>query len=189
MPENGGTENFNRVTNVDAKVDDDRSIAELAKELSINLVVSGSDQLVLDGIEVYFCAAQIPCSVQSREAAQMEGSKAFAKAFMLRHSIPTARYSSLNDFELAVCYINDVSFDIVIKASGLAAGKGLILPKSKSEAISAVKEMILDRKFGDSGSEVVIEELLDGEELSILTFSDGENFKSLPAAQHHKKSL
>lgn len=89
---------------------------------------------------------------------------------MLRHSIPTARYPNLNDFEWAERYINDVSFDIVIKASGLAARKGVIFPESKSEAISAVKEMTLNRKFGHSGSEVVIEEFLDGEELSILTF-------------------
>lgn len=187
VPGNGGTANFDKVSNIDAKADDYPGLVALAKELGINLVVPGPDQLVVDGIEGYFRAAEIPCFAPSREAAQMEGSKAFAKAFMLRHSIPTAKYQHFTDAESAERYINDVSYDIVIKASGLAAGKGVILPESKSDAISAVKEMILDRKFGDSGSEVLIEEFLDGEELSILTFSDGENFKALPAAQDHKR--
>lgn len=188
VPGNGGTANYDKVSNIDARAEDYPGLVELAKDLSINLVVPGPDQLVVDGIEGYFRAAQIPCFAPSREAAQMEGSKAFAKAFMLRHSIPTARYQQFTDVESAERYINDVSYDIVVKASGLAAGKGVVLPESKSEANSAVKEMILDRKFGDSGSEVVIEEFLDGEELSILTFSDGENFRSLPAAQDHKRA-
>lgn len=187
VPGNGGTASFDKVTNIDAKTDDFPGLVDLSKELGINLVVPGPDELIVNGIEGHFREAQIPCFAPSREAAQMEGSKAFAKAFMLRHSIPTARYQHFTDFESAERYVNDVSYDIVIKASGLAAGKGVIIPESKSEAISAVKEMILDRKFGDSGSEVVIEEFLEGEELSILTFSDGDNFKSLPAAQDHKR--
>lgn len=187
VPGNGGTANFDKVSNVDAKAEDYPGLVKLAKELSINLVVPGPDQLIVDGIEEFFHAAQIPCFAPSREAAQMEGSKAYAKAFMLRHNIPTAKYEHFTNFESAESYINDVSYDIVIKASGLAAGKGVVLPQSKSEAILAVKEMIIDRKFGDSGLEVVIEEFLDGEELSILTFSDGETFKSLPAAQDHKR--
>lgn len=188
VPGNGGTASFDKVSNIDAKADDYPGLVKLAIELSINLVVPGPDQLIVDGIEGYFHAVQIPCFAPSREAAQMEGSKAFAKAFMLRHDIPTARYEHFTDFESAERYINNVTYDVVVKASGLAAGKGVILPESKSEAISAVKAMILDRKFGDSGSEVVIEEFLDGEELSILTFSDGENFKSLPTAQDHKRA-
>ena len=187
VPGNGGTANYDKVSNIDATAEDYPGLVELAKDLSINLVVPGPDQLVVDGIEGYFRAAQIPCFAPSREAAQMEGSKAFAKAFMLRHSIPTARYQKFSDVELAERYINEVSYDVVVKASGLAAGKGVIIPESKFEAVSAVKEMILGRKFGESGLEVVIEEFLDGEELSILTFSDGENFKSLPAAQDHKR--
>ncbi|MCJ1462500.1 hypothetical protein MMC07_001102 [Pseudocyphellaria aurata] len=186
-PGNGGTANFDKVSNIDAKAEDYPGLVRWAKELSINLVVPGPDQLIVDGIEEYFRSAQIPCFAPSREAAKMEGSKAYAKAFMLRHNIPTAKYEHFTDFESAESYINNVSYDIVIKASGLAAGKGVILPQSKPEAVLAVKEMMLDRKFGDSGLEVVIEEFLDGEELSILTFSDGEAFKSLPAAQDHKR--
>lgn len=113
-----------------------------------------------------------PCFAPFRETAQMEGSKAFAKVFMRRHSIPTAKYQHFTDFESAARYINDVSYNIIIKASDLAASRVVIFSKSKSEAILAVKELILDKKFGDSGSEVGCEEFLDGEELSILIVSD-----------------
>lgn len=102
----------------------------------------------------------------------MEGSKAFAKVFMRQHSIPTAKYQHFTNFGSAARYINDVSYNIVINASDLAAGRVVIPSKSKSEAILAVKELILDKKFGESGSEVVCKEFLDGEELSILIFSD-----------------
>lgn len=117
----------------------------------------------------------------------MEGSKAFSKDFMKRHHIPTAEYENFTDYEAARKYLDSVSHQVVIKASGLAAGKGVIIPTTKEEAHKALREIMLDHQFGSAGDEVVIEEYLDGDELSILTFSDGYTIKSLPPAQDHKR--
>lgn len=117
----------------------------------------------------------------------MEGSKAFSKDFMQRHSIPTAAYRSFNNYEAAKAHVDSVSYDIVIKADGLAAGKGVIIPTSKADAQQALKQIMVAREFGSAGDEVVIEEFLEGDELSILTFSDGYSIKSLPPAQDHKR--
>jgi phosphoribosylamine--glycine ligase / phosphoribosylformylglycinamidine cyclo-ligase len=117
----------------------------------------------------------------------MEGSKAFSKDFMKRHNIPTAAYENFTDYEAARKYLDSVTHDVVIKASGLAAGKGVIIPTTKEEAHTALREIMLDHQFGAAGDEVVIEEFLEGDELSILTFSDGYSIKSLPPAQDHKR--
>lgn len=117
----------------------------------------------------------------------MEGSKAFSKDFMKRHNIPTARYGNFSDYKSACEYLEAADHDVVIKASGLAGGKGVILPQNKQEAHTALREMMMERQFGEAGDEVVIEEFLDGDELSILTFSDGYTIRSLPPAQDHKR--
>ena len=117
----------------------------------------------------------------------MEGSKAFAKTFMAKYGIPTARYETFNEYEEAKEYLENVSHDVVIKASGLAAGKGVILPISKAEAHAALKHLMLDKQFGSAGDEVVIEERLKGRELSFLSFSDGYTIRTLPPGQDHKK--
>lgn len=117
----------------------------------------------------------------------MEGSKTFAKDFMARHNIPTAKYQNFNDYEKARQQLDSVPYNVVLKASGLAAGKGVILPSSKDEAHEALKEIMMTKEFGSAGDEVVIEEYLEGEELSFLTFSDGHTIKSLPPAQDHKQ--
>jgi phosphoribosylamine--glycine ligase/phosphoribosylformylglycinamidine cyclo-ligase len=106
---------------------------------------------------------------------------------MHRYNIPTAKYCSFGDHDSAQKYVNTIGHPIVIKASGLAAGKGVIIPQSNDEAFVALREIMLDRKFGDAGKEVVVEEFLEGDELSILTFSDGMTFKSMPPAQDHKR--
>jgi phosphoribosylamine--glycine ligase/phosphoribosylformylglycinamidine cyclo-ligase len=131
--------------------------------------------------------ANIPCFAPSKESAQIEGSKAFSKDFMARHRIPTAEYLNFTDYESAREYVKSISNRVVIKASGLAAGKGVVLPETLEETLESVKDIMLDRKFGEAGAEVVIEEFLEGDELSILTFSDGRTFKSLPPAQDHKR--
>lgn len=117
----------------------------------------------------------------------MEGSKTFAKDFMARHNIPTAKYRNFNDYEKAKQYLDSIAYNVVLKASGLAAGKGVILPSSKEEAQKALREIMMTKDFGSAGDEVVIEEYLEGEELSFLTFSDGHTIKSLPPAQDHKQ--
>lgn len=121
------------------------------------------------------------------DAARLEGSKVFAKDFMQRNRIPTARYRTFDEFQKAQEYLDSVDHDVVIKADGLAAGKGVIVPSSKTEAHKALKEIMLEREFGDAGRQVVIEEYLEGDELSVLTFCDGYTIRSLPPAQDHKR--
>lgn len=137
----------------------------------------------------YYVTAHIPCFAPSKEAAQLEGSKAFSKDFMARFKIPTAEYRNFTDYNAAKAYVTSISHKVVIKASGLAAGKGVVLPESPEETLEQLKGIMLDGAFGAAGSEVVIEEFLEGEELSILTFSDGTTFKSLPPAQDHKREF
>jgi phosphoribosylamine--glycine ligase/phosphoribosylformylglycinamidine cyclo-ligase len=117
----------------------------------------------------------------------MEGSKAFSKDFMKRHNIPTAAYENFSEYEPARQYLDSVSHNVVIKADGLAGGKGVIIPQTKEEGHQALREMMLDHQFGAAGNEVVIEEYLEGDELSVLTFSDGYTIRSLPPAQDHKR--
>ena len=117
----------------------------------------------------------------------MEGSKTFSKDFMKRHKIPTANHESFSNYEKARQYLDTVNYDVVIKASGLAAGKGVVIPSTKEEAKTALKRIMLDKDFGSAGDEVVIEEFLEGDELSILSFSDGHSIQSLPPAQDHKR--
>jgi len=119
----------------------------------------------------------------------MEGSKAFSKAFMQRHSIPTAKFRvfKADRFEEAISYVMSCGFKVVLKASGLAAGKGVLIPGTTDEAIAGLHEIMVDNVFGDAGNEVVIEELLEGPELSVLAFCDGYTIIPLPAAQDHKR--
>lgn len=117
----------------------------------------------------------------------MEGSKTFSKDFMKRHGIATAEYQNFGHYEAANKYLDSVQHNVVIKASGLAAGKGVIIPQTQQEARQALRQVMVDRQFGDAGDEVVIEEFLEGDELSILTFSDGYTIRSLPPAQDHKR--
>ena len=192
--------------------DDDGKIGQ------VNLVVPGPDQQLVDGIEQVFrkgalfinfpfpstfhvCAvllteywmcynnvAGIPCFGPTPEAAQLEGSKAFAKDFMARHSIPTARYATFTSHSAATAYIRSVSHRVVLKASGLALGKGVLMPTSTQEALQGLEHMMVDRAFGSAGDEVVIEEFLEGQELSVLAFCDGYTVLPLPGAQDHKRA-
>ena len=129
----------------------------------------------------------IPCFGPSKAAARMEGSKSFSKDFMARHNIPTANYRNFNEYEAAREYLEAVPYKVVLKASGLAGGKGVILPSSKEDSQRALRDIMLDKEFGAAGDEVVIEEYLEGEELSFLSFSDGYTIRSLPPAQDHKQ--
>lgn len=117
----------------------------------------------------------------------MEGSKAFSKAFMTRHNIPTAAYQTFTDFNAATAYVHSVTHEVVIKADGLADGKGVLLPMSKGEALDGLEDMMVRRGFGKAGDQVVIEEFLAGQELSVLAFCDGYTIKPLPLAQDHKQ--
>lgn len=188
VPGNGGTSSCPKVSNIDrVKADDYPGLVALAKEYNVNLLVPGPEAPLVDGIEGYFRAVGIRCFGPSKLAARMEGSKTFSKDFMKRHNIPTAAYANFSDYDHARQYLDSVEHPIVIKASGLAAGKGVIIPKSKVEAHEALKGIMLGKEFGTAGDEVVIEEFLEGDELSILSFSDGYTIRSLPPAQDHKR--
>ncbi|KAL2133683.1 hypothetical protein VTI74DRAFT_1911 [Chaetomium olivicolor] len=188
VPGNGGTAGLPKVTN-DASVaaDNYSGLVELAKKNGVNLVVPGPEAPLVDGVEGFFRDAGIPVFGPSKEAARMEGSKTFSKDFMKKHNIPTAAYENFSDYEKASEYLRTVKHNVVIKATGLAAGKGVIIPQTQEEAQQALKEIMLDKAFGSAGDEVVIEEFLVGDELSILSFCDGTTIKSLPPAQDHKR--
>ena len=188
-PGNGGTGLLEKVVNIDIGVTDFEKLTAHSKKHGINLVVVGPEQPLVEGIKDVFQSVGIRCFGPTKAAARMEGSKAFSKDFMQRHGIPTAAYHSFTKYEEASRYVDTVKHDIVIKADGLAAGKGVIIPASKDEAHAALKEIMVDRQFGAAGDQVVIEEFLEGEELSILTFSDGYTIRSLPPAQDHKRAL
>ncbi|EEH50218.1 phosphoribosylamine-glycine ligase [Paracoccidioides brasiliensis Pb18] len=187
-PGNGGTAaGDSKITNVDIKANDYSGLVAFSQKNNINLVVPGPEAPLVDGILKFFQSVGIRCFGPSQAAARMEGSKTFSKDFMKRHNIPTAAYKNFSDYAEASRYLDSVNHDVVIKASGLAAGKGVIIPQSKEEAHKALREIMLERQFGEAGDEVVIEECLEGDELSILTFSDGYTIRSLPPAQDHKR--
>ncbi|TLD12622.1 uncharacterized protein PgNI_04640 [Pyricularia grisea] len=188
VPGNGGTALIPKVVNnTSVSAEDFDGLVALARASNVNLAVPGPEAPLVDGVETYFRRAGIACFGPSQEAARMEGSKTFSKDFMKRHNIPTAAYENFSDFTAASEYLNRVGHNVVIKATGLAAGKGVIIPESLEEAQAALKQIMLDRAFGDAGNEVVIEEFLTGDELSILSFCDGYTIKSLPPAQDHKR--
>lgn len=188
VPGNGGTATLPKTQNVSSvSASDFPALVQFAQSNGVNLVVPGPEQPLVDGVEGFFRAAGIPCFGPSKEAARLEGSKTYSKDFMKKYNVPTAAYENFSDFDKASAYVDSVSHDIVIKATGLAAGKGVILPQTKDEAKEALKQIMVDKAFGDAGSEVVIEELLLGDELSVLTFCDGYSFRSLPLAQDHKR--
>ncbi|KAL6850876.1 Bifunctional purine biosynthetic protein ADE1 [Amphichorda felina] len=188
VPGNGGTASCPKVSNVSTvSADDFPGLVSFAQSQGVNLVVPGPEAPLVDGIEGYFKQAGIPCFGPSKEAARLEGSKTYSKDFMKKYKVPTAAYENFSDYEKAIAYVDSIDHDVVIKATGLAAGKGVILPQNKAEAKDALKEIMVDKAFGSAGSEVVIEELLLGDELSVLTFCDGYTIRSLPLAQDHKR--
>ncbi|KAI1808545.1 phosphoribosylamine--glycine ligase [Daldinia bambusicola] len=188
VPGNGGTATCPKTTNnTSVSAEDFPALLELAKANKVNYVVPGPEAPLVAGAVDFFENAGIKSFGPSKKAAQMEGSKTFSKDFMKKHGIPTAAYENFSDYEKAREYLDRVQHDVVIKASGLAAGKGVIIPTSKQEAHQALKDIMQNKEFGSAGDEVVIEEFLTGDELSILTFSDGYTIKSLPPAQDHKR--
>ncbi|KAI6092447.1 phosphoribosylamine--glycine ligase [Hypoxylon rubiginosum] len=188
VPGNGGTATCPKVTNnTSVSAEDFPALLELARKSNVNYVVPGPEAPLVAGAVDFFENAGIKSFGPSKKAAQMEGSKTFSKDFMKKHNIPTAAYENFSDYDKAREYLDRVQHDVVIKASGLAAGKGVIIPTSKEEAHQALKDIMQNKEFGSAGDEVVIEEFLTGDELSILTFSDGYTIKSLPPAQDHKR--
>lgn len=186
-PGNGGTDSMEKVENIAIGVNDFEKLVDFAVKNDVGLVIPGPEEPLVKGISAFFQKVGIPVFGPSLAAAKMEGSKAFSKDFMKEYNIPTAKYETFNDYEKAKEFIEKIDYKIVIKASGLAAGKGVLIPENKEEAFLAIKEIMIDNKFGDSGSEIVIEEFMEGDELSILCISDGYSYIDLPPAQDHKR--
>ncbi len=158
-----------------------------AKEKQVGLVVVGPDDPLVDGIVDSFEAEGIPVFGPRKNAALIEGSKTFMKDLLEKYHIPTAAYEKFDDYEAALAYLQSQPVPIVIKADGLAAGKGVTVAFTREEADQALKQIMVDKVFGESGSQVVIEEFLSGQEMSILSFVDGETVRPMAAAQDHKQ--
>jgi phosphoribosylamine--glycine ligase len=185
-PGNAGTALEGNLQNVDLDPMDFEALAEFASSNNIGLTIVGPEAPLVEGIVDFFNAKGLPCFGPSAKAAQLEGSKAFSKDFLSRHSIPSAAYKSFTDVGPAIDYIKANGAPIVVKADGLAAGKGVIVATTEAEAIAAVEDMLAGNKFGDAGNRVVIEEFLVGEEASFIAIVDGSNVLPMATSQDHK---
>jgi phosphoribosylamine--glycine ligase len=185
-PGNAGTNAEAKLENVAIDPLNFPALAAFAAQENIELTIVGPEVPLVDGIVDYFQERNLPCFGPSKNAAQLEGSKAFTKDFLSRHNIPTAFYKTFTDVAAAKIYIEANGAPIVIKADGLAAGKGVIVALTESEAIAAVEDMLSGNKFGDAGHRVVVEGFLAGEEASFIAMVDGQNVLPMATSQDHK---
>ncbi|MBN1850978.1 MAG: phosphoribosylamine--glycine ligase [Deltaproteobacteria bacterium] len=185
-PGNAGTAIDNRMENVDTGSSDIPTLVEFARQNKITLTIVGPEAPLVDGITDAFLKAGLKCFGPTKGAAQLEASKAFTKDFLDRHHIPTAEYRHFTNLSPAKDYIQSKGAPLVIKADGLAAGKGVIITRSKDEAIAAVEGMLTGGTFGEAGRRVVVEEFLYGEEASFIVMVDGKNILPLATSQDHK---
>ena len=169
-------------------IEDNAALVRFAREHEIGLAVVGPEVPLTNGAVDAFAAAGIKAFGPTKLAAEIEGSKAFSKGLMKKYGIPTAKYEVFTDAEKARTYVQEEGAPIVIKADGLAAGKGVIVAMTLAEAMAAIDEIMEDQAFGQAGSRVVIEEFMEGEEVSILTFTDGSVIKPMVSSQDHKRA-
>tara|TARA_B100000482_G_scaffold171575_1_gene138502 strand:+ start:2466 stop:3743 length:1278 start_codon:yes stop_codon:yes gene_type:complete len=188
-PGNGGTALDKKIENVDIKINDPNQLVLFAKKEEVDLTIIGPEVPLSRGIVDIFLKNGLKVFGPKMEAAQLESSKDFAKSFMERHNIPTAKYKTFTNSSDAKVYINEKGAPIVIKADGLAAGKGVVVAMSIQEALSTVDSMLEDNLFGDAGARVVIEEYLTGEEVSFIVICDGNSILPLASSQDHKRLL
>lgn len=185
-PGNAGTALENKLQNVAIGAEDVEGLLTFAKQERIDLTIVGPEAPLVLGVVDQFAEAGLKCFGPTKGAAQLEGSKAFTKDFLARHDIPTAGYGNFTEIEAAKTYVEKVGTPIVIKADGLAAGKGVIIANSQEEAFAAIDDMLAGNKFGDAGHRVVVEEFLVGEEASFIVMVDGKNILPLATSQDHK---
>ncbi|MGH9940635.1 MAG: phosphoribosylamine--glycine ligase, partial [Blastocatellia bacterium] len=180
-----------QTTPAGAGAGDVNSIARFAAREKIGLVVVGPEQPLVDGLADALVGRGVAVFGPSRAAARLEGSKVFAKEFMARHNIPTPRYRVADNAEDALKAVTGgrFGFPVVVKAEGLAAGKGVIIAEDEAQARRAIEDLLIDRKLGEAGARLVIEECLAGRELSYLVFSDGKDYVSMPVARDHKRAF
>lgn len=186
-PGNAGTATESKLKNIDIDVMNFEALADFAKNNHVELTIVGPEAPLVDGIVDFFQAQNLRCFGPSKGAAQLEGSKAFTKDFLARHQIPTADYQNFTDVEPALAYLKEKGAPIVIKADGLAAGKGVIVAMTLEEAEAAVRDMLSGNAFGEAGCRVVIEEFLEGEEASFIVIADGQNCLAMATSQDHKR--
>ena len=186
VPGNAGTALEPNVQNLDIAVDDFARLADFAHEAGIDLSIVGPEAPLVDGFVDYFKERGLRCFGPSRAAAQLEGSKAFAKSFLQRHGIPTAESKTFADLAAAKAHVRAQGAPIVIKADGLAAGKGVVVAQSLAEAETALQAMLSGSAFGAAGRRVVVEEFLEGEEASFIALCDGRLALPLASSQDHK---
>ncbi|MGH8278299.1 MAG: phosphoribosylamine--glycine ligase [Gammaproteobacteria bacterium] len=186
-PGNAGTAHEAKCRNLDIPADNVTSLLEFAQAQRIGLTVVGPEQPLVAGVVDRFQQAGLKCFGPTQAAAQLEGSKAFAKDFLARHHIPTAEYGTFTKMDTALGYLRERGAPIVIKADGLAAGKGVIVAETLAEAEHAVRDMLAGNVFGEAGHRVVIEEFLAGEEASFIVLADGQHALALATSQDHKR--
>lgn len=189
-PGNPGIAAVEKCECVELNLNDLDAVADFAEEHGIDLTVVGPEATLVAGIADVFASRGLAVFGPSKAAAQLEGSKAFAKNIMAKYDIPTAFFKVCEDIETAKAYVKEKGAPIVIKADGLAAGKGVVVAMTEAEALEAIDEMMGDQhKFGGAGARVVIEEFMQGEEASLLAFTDGEHIVPMIASQDHKRAF
>lgn len=186
-PGNAGTVQEAKAENVNISATDIPALVNFAKENAVGLTIVGPEAPLVLGVVDAFRAEGLKIFGPTKAAAQLEGSKAFTKDFLARHHIPTAEYRNFTEIEPALAYVREKGAPIVIKADGLAAGKGVIVAMTLAEAENAVKDMLAGNAFGEAGHRVVIEEFLDGEEASFIVMVDGKNVEPMATSQDHKR--
>ena len=186
-PGNPGMALLQKCECINLNVDDLEGVADYAEEKSIDLTVVGPEAPLVAGLADVFKRRGLPVFGPSKAAAQLEGSKAFSKELMAKYNIPTAFFKICEDIEAAKAYVEEKGAPIVVKADGLAAGKGVVVAMTKQEALDAIDDMMGDHKFGAAGDRVVLEEYMEGEEASLLAFTDGKTVVPMIAAQDHKR--
>ncbi|MDM3872655.1 phosphoribosylamine--glycine ligase [Porticoccus sp. W117] len=187
-PGNAGTALEAKLENVAIDVMDFAALAEFAESNNCGLTIVGPEAPLVEGVVDFFAEKGLRCFGPSQGAAQLEGSKAFTKDFLARHNIPTAGYGNFTDVDEAIAYLHKMGAPIVVKADGLAAGKGVIVAETLQQAEDAVRDMLSGNAFGDAGCRVVIEEFLAGEEASFIVLVDGENVLPMATSQDHKRA-
>ncbi|EGQ8357766.1 phosphoribosylamine--glycine ligase [Vibrio cholerae] len=186
-PGNAGTALEHKVQNVNIGITDIPALVAFAQDKAIELTIVGPEAPLVIGVVDAFRAAGLPIFGPTQGAAQLEGSKAFTKDFLARYNIPTAAYANFTEIEPALAYVREKGAPIVVKADGLAAGKGVIVAMTLQEAEDAIQDMLAGNAFGSAGSRVVVEEFLDGEEASFIVMVDGENVLPMATSQDHKR--
>ena len=185
-PGNPGCQQEKDVTNIAIASDEYGKLIAFSKDNAIDLVVVGPEQPLCDGLVDLMTQEGIKCFGPSAKAAQLEGSKVYSKDFLKKYNIPTANYASFTQIGSAIDYLTQQNFPIVIKADGLAAGKGVVIVESQEQGIKTIKDMLAGNAFGEAGHRIVIEEFLVGEEASFIVVVDGKNFVPMATSQDHK---